>query len=88
MAVLTIRNLPDEVRDRLRLRAARAGTSMEAEVRAILIRASADLPESESGDSLQEWVDALYAGNRPHDAVGALIRDRREEAGREQETDL
>jgi plasmid stability protein len=31
-----------KVRDRLRLRAARAGTSMEAEVRAILIRASAD----------------------------------------------
>ncbi len=84
MAVLTIRNLPDEVRDKLRLRAARAGTSMEAEVRAILIRASAERPESESSESLQEWVDSLYAGKRPDDSVGDLIRDRREEAAREQ----
>jgi hypothetical protein len=87
MAVLTIRNLPDEVRDRLRLRAARAGTSMEAEVRAILIRASAELPESESGESLQDWVDALYAGNRPENSVDDLIRDRRDEARREREDD-
>ena len=40
MAVLTIRNLPDEVRDRLRLRAAQSGRSMEAEVRDILAQAS------------------------------------------------
>lgn len=84
MAALTIRNLPDEVRDRLRLRAARAGTSMEAEVRAILIRASAELPESESSESLQDWVDKLYAGKRPDDAVGDLIRERRDQATREQ----
>ena len=87
MAVLTIRNLPDEVRDRLRLRAARAGTSMEAEVRAILIRASAEQPESESSEALQDWVESLYAGNCPGDAVGDLIRERREEAGREREAD-
>jgi len=80
MAVLTIRNLPDEVRDKLRLRAARAGNSMEAEVRAILVRASAELPESEPSESLQEWVDSLYAGKRPDDSVGDLIRDRRHEA--------
>ncbi|MGY6554562.1 MAG: FitA-like ribbon-helix-helix domain-containing protein [Wenzhouxiangella sp.] len=86
MAVLTIRNLPDEVRDRLRVRAARAGTSMEAEVRAILIRASVELPESESGASLQDWVDALYAGNRPGDATGDLIRNRRDAAARERES--
>lgn len=36
MAVLTIRDLDDEVRDRLRVRAASHGRSMEAEVRAIL----------------------------------------------------
>lgn len=87
MAVLTIRNLPDEVRDRLKVRAARAGVSMEAEVRAILIRASAELPESESGEALQDWVDALYAGKRPADAVGDLIRERREAAARERESE-
>ena len=36
MAVLNIRKLPDEIHRRLRLRAAKAGRSMEAEARAIL----------------------------------------------------
>ncbi|TAN31635.1 MAG: Arc family DNA-binding protein [Castellaniella sp.] len=36
MAVLTVRNLPDEVRRALRVRAAVHGRSTEAEVRAIL----------------------------------------------------
>lgn len=36
MATLTIRDLDDSVRDQLRLRAARHGRSMEAEVREIL----------------------------------------------------
>jgi plasmid stability protein len=36
MAMLTVRNLPDEVHRALRVRAAQHGQSMEAEVRAIL----------------------------------------------------
>ncbi|CAM4004277.1 Arc family DNA-binding protein [Kibdelosporangium persicum] len=36
MATLTIRGLDEEVRERLRVRAAEHGRSMEAEVRAIL----------------------------------------------------
>jgi len=36
MAMLTVRNLPDEVHRALRVRAARHGRSTEAEVRAIL----------------------------------------------------
>ncbi len=36
MAMLTVRNLPDEVHRALRVRAARHGHSMEAEVRGIL----------------------------------------------------
>lgn len=36
MAVLTVRNLPDEVHRALRLRASHHGRSTEAEVRAIL----------------------------------------------------
>jgi plasmid stability protein len=36
MAVLTVRNLPDEVHRALRLRATQHGRSTEAEVRAIL----------------------------------------------------
>jgi plasmid stability protein len=36
MAMLTVRNIPDEVHRALRVRAARHGHSMEAEVRRIL----------------------------------------------------
>jgi plasmid stability protein len=36
MATLTIRNLEDDVRDKLRIRAAQHGRSMEDEVRVIL----------------------------------------------------
>ena len=39
MAAMSIRDLDDEVRDRLRERAAANGRSMEAEVRAILTEA-------------------------------------------------
>lgn len=44
VAVLTVRNLPDEVHRALRLRAAQHGRSTEAEVRAILVTA-VDSPE-------------------------------------------
>ncbi len=37
MATLTIRNVPDPVRDALRVRAAKAGRSMEAEARALIV---------------------------------------------------
>lgn len=36
MAVVSIRDLDDEVRERLKVRAAQHGRSMEAEIRAIL----------------------------------------------------
>lgn len=45
MARLTVRDLPDDVRDRLRLRAAANGRSTEAEVRAILTEAVAPEPD-------------------------------------------
>ena len=39
MAAITIRNIDDEVKSRLRLQAAQHGCSMEQEVRDILLRA-------------------------------------------------
>ena len=42
MATLTIRNIPDAVRDRIRLQAAAHGRSMEAEVRDLLSRTFRD----------------------------------------------
>lgn len=84
MAVLTIRNLPDEVRDRLRLRAAQAGRSMQAEVRDILAQASLEPRETPDVDELQTWVDRLYGNRKPDCVVDDLIRDRRREATDEQ----
>ncbi len=55
MAALSIRDLDDGVRDRLRLRAAQNGRSMEAEVREILTEAV--IPPRGDGD----LVDALIA---------------------------
>ena len=44
MATVIIRNLPELAEERLRLRAVRAGNSMEDEICAILIRASLEEP--------------------------------------------
>jgi plasmid stability protein len=45
MAAITVRNLDDHVKHRLRARAAKHGRSMEAEVRAILVEAVSDEDE-------------------------------------------
>ena len=84
MATLTIRNVPDEVRDQLRTKAAKSGRSMEAEVRAILAAACAE-PKRMSLAEVQKWVDDLYGDKKPTNAVDELIAERREEARREEE---
>jgi len=48
MAMLTVRNLDDDLKRRLRIRAARHGRSMEEEVRRIL-QAALDVEEEPSG---------------------------------------
>ena len=80
MAILTIRNVPEEVRAQLRLRAAQAGRSVEAEVRAIRAGASSRDEVAKPASSLQEWVDRLYGKRKPRKVVDALIADRRKEA--------
>ncbi|PMS38214.1 plasmid stability protein [Trinickia symbiotica] len=52
MAVLTVRNVPDEVHRALRLRAAQHGHSTEAEVRAILSSAVKPEKRVRLGDAL------------------------------------
>jgi Plasmid stability protein len=59
MATLTVRDLDDSVRDRLRVRAAHHGRSMEAEVRAILTEAVASPVETSLSDSLRAFSAAL-----------------------------
>jgi plasmid stability protein len=86
MAALTVRNLPDDVHDQLRVRAAKNGRSMEAEVRAILEAAArAEQTKKKSLAEVQKWVDELYGGKKPKNVVEDLIAERRREARREEE---
>jgi plasmid stability protein len=83
MATLTIRNLPEKVRNRLRVRAAKRGVSMEAEARTILAEAveASEGRQAITVSELQEWVAANRKKVRgdKNDSI-ALIRDRRREA--------
>jgi antitoxin FitA len=55
MAALSIRDLEDSVKEKLRLRAARNGRSMEAEIRAILTSAVTDeAPRTDLFNALTE----------------------------------
>lgn len=89
MAVLTIRNLPDEIQKRLRVRASRNGRSMEAEARAILTGAvNAPSPDElpKAVADLQTWI-AKSAKKRSKAAeshkVDSFLRERRRNAIRE-----
>lgn len=55
MAVITIRNLEEETKARLRLQAAMNGRSMEEEARTIL-KSALDNADSESGTTLIESI--------------------------------
>jgi plasmid stability protein len=85
MAALTIRNVPDEVRDKLRARAEKNGRSMEAEVRAILEAAARAEQAKTSVAAVQEWIDRIYGDKKPRNVVEDLIAERRREAQREEE---
>ncbi|MFC6674090.1 FitA-like ribbon-helix-helix domain-containing protein [Marinobacterium aestuariivivens] len=60
MAMLTVRNLPDEVHRALRVKAALNGRSMEAEVRAIL----AGAVQNDSSSSVATEADARGSDNK------------------------
>ena len=90
MASLTIRNVPDDIRTRLRVRAARNGRSMEAEARAIIAGAvdalsPGDLPNAVA--QMQDWVarSAKKKGKVVGDntTLDTFLRDRRRNAIRE-----
>ena len=83
MAVLNVRNLPEEIHVKLRVRAAKAGRSMEAEARAILTAVILKNQPPTSPVDLQKWVDQLYGDNKPKQVVETLIAARREEAATE-----
>lgn len=57
MAVLTIRNLPDEVHRAIRIRAAQHGRSTEAEVRDILARTVESPDRVRVGTELRRYAE-------------------------------
>ena len=75
MAMLTVRNLPDEVHRALRVRAAQNGNSTEAEVRKIL--AVAVKPESRIllGDALAALSNKIGLKNEDLQVL-QLVRDK------------
>jgi plasmid stability protein len=86
MATLNIRRLPEEVHAKLRVGAARAGRSMEAEARLILTEA-VHRPEPKPVDltARRAFMMKLYGGKLPTGVVDDVIAERRREASRELE---
>lgn len=63
MSVLTVRNLDDDLKTRLRVRAAQHGRSMEAEAREILRESLADQQNVKVGS----WIRERFEGLRLHE---------------------
>jgi plasmid stability protein len=86
MATLNIRKLPEDVHAKLRVRAAKAGRSMEAEARIILAEA-VQQPETKPVDlaALRAFMVKLYGGKLPTGVVDEFVAERRREARRELE---
>jgi plasmid stability protein len=86
MVTLNIRRLPEDVHAKLRVRAAKAGRSMEAEARMILAEAVRQ-PEPKPVDlaALRAFMERLYEGKLPRGVVDDLIVERQREARRELE---
>ena len=82
MAALNVRDLPEDVHRQLRILAAQAGHSMEAEAREILTRACRQRTPTCPASDLQKLVDELYNDHRPKCAVDDLIEERRASAAR------
>ena len=86
MATLNIRRLPEDVHAKLRVRAAKAGRSMEAEARMILAEAvQGPQPKPVDLARLRAFMLQLYGGKLPAGVVDDLIAERRREARRELE---
>ena len=79
---MNIRNVPEPVRMGMRLRAARKGHSMEAEVRSILAEAvKGETAEAFQPEALQDFILGLFKGKPPR-LTDELIKERRREARR------
>jgi antitoxin FitA len=86
MGVLNVRNLPDTVLSRLRVRAAEHNRSMEAEARAILTAAVSEAPAAPYDVGGLRGL-ALRLGGTGGGVVDEFLAERRAEARRENRTE-
>ncbi len=90
MATLTIRNIPDATHQALRERAAKAGRSMEEEVRVMIADKAKPDKRLDRADALaaaselRALMRAANGGRMPRDSVDAFIADKRAEVAREE----
>lgn len=89
MATLTIRKLPDKVRDSLRVIAAKNGRSLESEAREILAAASVAAKPAKPVDAdkvfakVRAQIRKAHGGKMPKDGVETFLRERRRDWGEE-----
>ena len=74
MATLTIRNLPDDVREKLRQRAAAKGRSTEAEVRSLLTEAVTE-KDAAPRPTVRQRARRLQAAFAPYRSAESSIVD-------------
>ncbi|MDO5671563.1 MAG: antitoxin [Actinomycetaceae bacterium] len=74
MSAITVRKLPEETKQRLRVRAAVKGRSMEAEARDILVK------ELSGTGSNTEWIDQIIAASAEYGGTDLDIPARDDQA--------
>ncbi|MEM9170786.1 MAG: plasmid stability protein [Pseudomonadota bacterium] len=87
MKTLTIRQVPDNVHEALRVAAAEAGRSMEEQVRILLAEAVRRVgPQDARRAALldaQRFVASRYTGGRPTGQVDVFLQEKRDETAAE-----
>lgn len=85
MATLTIRNLPDEIYDRLRRRAAENKRSMEAEARDLMAKALPPrIDQAEAIRRMQELIERLPPEAQEKISVDSFLAERRKMWGEDE----
>ena len=85
MATLTIRNLPDEIYERLRRRAAENKHSMEAEARDLMAKAlPPKIHREEAIRRMQELIERLPPEAQEKISVDAFLAERRKMWGEDE----
>jgi len=85
MSAITVRNIPESIHDKLRIRAAKARRSVEAEIRHIIAVAIERTQQPFCAKQLQQSVRELFGDERPTNTVDELIAERRAEARHEED---